>query len=96
MRWVPSITFTEGPAGRRAAIAGTGPDVWQVIATWQDVPRITPKCDRHTIGSQNPQLLAVLEYCNLYACRYRRASSYRGELDGGENPRRISVYSPES
>lgn len=30
----PSIVFRDGPAGRRAALAG-GPDVWEVIGTLQ-------------------------------------------------------------
>ncbi|HEX8673805.1 MAG TPA: DUF433 domain-containing protein [Longimicrobium sp.] len=37
MRRVPGVVFTDGPAGRRATIAGTGLDVWEVIATWKDV-----------------------------------------------------------
>ncbi len=31
----PGIVFKDGPAGRRAALAG-GPDVWEVIETLQD------------------------------------------------------------
>lgn len=34
-RRVPGIAFADGPVGRRAVIAGTGLDVWEVIATWQ-------------------------------------------------------------
>lgn len=37
MRRVPGVVFADGPAGRRATIAGTGLDVWEVIATWKDV-----------------------------------------------------------
>jgi uncharacterized protein (DUF433 family) len=37
MRRVPGVVFTDGPAGRRATVAGTGLDVWEVIATWKDV-----------------------------------------------------------
>jgi uncharacterized protein (DUF433 family) len=29
----PSITFVDGPAGRRPRVAGTGLDVWEVIET---------------------------------------------------------------
>ena len=32
----PLIRFAEGPAGRRARLAGTGKDVWEVIATVRD------------------------------------------------------------
>ncbi len=32
----PLIHFVDGPTGRRAALLGTGLDVWEVIATVQD------------------------------------------------------------
>ena len=34
MQRVPGIVFADGPAGRRAVVAGTGLDVWEVIETW--------------------------------------------------------------
>lgn len=35
MRRVPGIAFSDGPAGRRATVAGTGLDVWEVIGAWK-------------------------------------------------------------
>lgn len=35
LRRAPGITFADGPAGRRAVIAGTGLDVWEVVAAWR-------------------------------------------------------------
>jgi uncharacterized protein (DUF433 family) len=32
----PLVRFVDGPAGRRARLAGTGSDVWEVIATVRD------------------------------------------------------------
>jgi uncharacterized protein (DUF433 family) len=32
----PLIRFTDGPAGRRARLTGTGKDVWEVIAAVRD------------------------------------------------------------
>ena len=32
----PLVRFADGPAGRRARLAGTGKDVWEVIATIRD------------------------------------------------------------
>ena len=32
----PLVRFADGPAGRRARLAGTGGDVWEVIATVRD------------------------------------------------------------
>jgi uncharacterized protein (DUF433 family) len=36
MQRFPGIIFVEGPAGRRAHLAGTGLDVWEVIALLQE------------------------------------------------------------
>src|SRR5215510_14166556 len=35
MRRVPGIVMVDGPTGRRAVVAGSGLDVWEIIATWQ-------------------------------------------------------------
>lgn len=32
----PLVRFAEGPGGRRARIAGTGSDVWEIIAAVHD------------------------------------------------------------
>lgn len=36
MRRVPGVVFSDGPAGRRATVAGTGLDVWEVIGAWKE------------------------------------------------------------
>jgi hypothetical protein len=50
MRRVPGIVFMDGPVGRRASIAGTGLDVWEVIATFKSVEEDRR---RPTGGSRN-------------------------------------------
>src|SRR4029434_6562461 len=35
MRRSPGIVMVDGPTGRRAVVAGSGLDVWEIIATWQ-------------------------------------------------------------
>lgn len=35
----PLVRFTDGPAGRRATLVGSGLDVWEVIATVRDNER---------------------------------------------------------
>ena len=37
LRRVPGIVFVDGPSGRRAALASTGLDVWEVISVWQEL-----------------------------------------------------------
>ena len=40
-RQYPGIVYKDGPAGRRASLAG-GPDVWQVIRALSEVPSDEP------------------------------------------------------
>jgi hypothetical protein len=40
-RRYPGIVYKDGPAGRRASLAG-GPDVWQVIRALNEVPAEEP------------------------------------------------------
>jgi uncharacterized protein (DUF433 family) len=66
MHRVPGIVFMDGPAGRRASIAGTGLDVWEVIATFKSVVK-----DRRRLGASyewlsDRQLSAALAYYELY------------------------------
>jgi uncharacterized protein (DUF433 family) len=35
MRRAPGIVFADGPGGRRAVVAGTGLDVWEIVASWR-------------------------------------------------------------
>lgn len=39
MRRCPGIFFADGPFGRRARVAGTGLDVWEIIATYKSLDR---------------------------------------------------------
>lgn len=66
MRRVPGIAFTDGIMGRRPVLAGTGLDVWGVIATWQAVD-----CDETQLRAAYhwltpAQLRAALGYYQLY------------------------------
>lgn len=64
----PHITFREGPAGRRAVLAG-GPDVWEVVGgvVGGDVPT-TERIDRATdvFGWSRLQVDAALSYYAEY------------------------------
>ena len=35
----PLVTFVDGPAGRRARLVGTGPDIWEVAMVYRDSDR---------------------------------------------------------
>lgn len=63
---VPGITFADGPAGRRAVVAGTGLDVWEVIAAWQASNSSDEALRQCYPWLTEPQLRAALAYYELF------------------------------
>lgn len=62
----PGILFTDSPSGRRATVAGTGIDVWEVVRTLRSCHG-----DETTMRSLYPQLshaqiTAALRYAKTY------------------------------
>jgi uncharacterized protein (DUF433 family) len=66
MRRIPGIVFMDGPAGRRAAIAGTGLDVWEVVATYKSVEEDFERLKASYEWLSDRQLSAALGYYELY------------------------------
>lgn len=66
MRRVPGVVFLDGPAGRRAAIAGTGLDVWEVIYTHKSLREDHERLKRSYDWLSERQLSAALDYYELY------------------------------
>src|SRR5262245_55666836 len=69
----PGIVFKPGPSGRRAALAG-GPDVWEIVAAFRDVPGSEAKRVRtiaREFGLDERQITIALDY----------ASSRRDEIE---------------
>jgi len=66
MRHAPGVIFVDGPTGRRAALAGTGLYIWEIVATWracgEDFGQLRGSYDWLT----EPQLRAALAYYELY------------------------------
>jgi uncharacterized protein (DUF433 family) len=66
MRRCPGVIFADGVTGRRARVAGTGLEVWEVIATFksanQDFKRLQKAYDWLT----EQQLKAAIGYYNTY------------------------------
>jgi uncharacterized protein (DUF433 family) len=63
----PGIVFTEGTRGKRARVAGTGIEVWEVIATYKsvdnDLKRLAKAYDWLTLQ----QLRSAIGYYKLYS-----------------------------
>jgi uncharacterized protein (DUF433 family) len=67
MRRFPGIIFADGPAGRRARIAGTGLDVWEVIAAYRSVDRDPSRLRQAFSWVAEPYLRAALGYYAAYS-----------------------------
>lgn len=65
MRRVPGIVFIDGATGRRAALA-RGLDIWEIIATWQEVSRSYEELHQKYPWLTETQLRAALAYYELY------------------------------
>jgi uncharacterized protein (DUF433 family) len=66
MRRCPGIVFADGPSGRRARIAGTGLDVWEVIATSRSLDGDPARLQAAYPWLSEPQLRAALGYAAIY------------------------------
>ena len=66
MRRCPGITFADGPAGRRARIAGTGIDVWEFIATFKSLNENYDKLKKAYHWLSEYQIRSALSYYALY------------------------------
>ena len=66
MRRCPGIIFADGPTGRRARVASTGLEVWEVIATYQSVERDRGRLQQAYSRLSEGQLRAALGYYAAY------------------------------
>ncbi len=66
MRRAPGVVFAEGPAGRRAVVAGTGLDVWESVAAWRAAGERFEKLMATYPWLAEAQLRAALGYYALY------------------------------
>ncbi|MBA2666510.1 MAG: DUF433 domain-containing protein [Trueperaceae bacterium] len=65
-RRAPGITFVDGVTGRRAVLAGTGLDVWEIIQTWQDTGEDLARTHETFDRLSELQVRAALGYYLLY------------------------------
>ena len=66
IRRCPGILFADGPSGRRAILAGTGLDVWEVIATYKSLDRDVARHRGAYHWLSEAQLRAALGYYAAY------------------------------
>ena len=66
MRRIPGIVFADGPAGRRARIAGTGIDVFEVVRDHRAMGADWAKVRQAYHWLDERQLRAALAYAEAY------------------------------
>jgi len=66
MRRCPGIVFADGATGRRARLAGTGIDIWEVIATYQSVNQSWKRLKAAYHWLDETKLRAALAYYECY------------------------------
>jgi uncharacterized protein (DUF433 family) len=92
MRKTPGIIFVDGPAGRRAVIAGSGLDVWEVIATWRAEGETEEQLAQLYPWLTRAQLRAALSYYRLYPAEIDQ----RLEIEASWTPERLRRELPFS
>jgi uncharacterized protein (DUF433 family) len=66
MRRCPGILFAQGTSGRRARVAGTGIEVWEVIAAYKSVKEDFNRLKKAYHWLSEEQLKAALGYYTIY------------------------------
>ena len=65
-RRVPGVVFVDGRTARRPMVAGTGVDVWELVAIWNEVGRDDAEFRKATDWLSDTQRRAALNYYALY------------------------------
>ena len=66
MRRCPGIVFAEGASGRTARVAGSGIEVWEIIATYQSLKKDTGRLKKSYHWLSAEQLRATLAFYSAY------------------------------
>ncbi len=66
MNRAPGIVFVDGRGGRRAAVAFSGLEVWEIIATWREAGKDWARLREAYAELSEAQLRAALNYYRLY------------------------------
>jgi uncharacterized protein (DUF433 family) len=90
MRRVPGIVFSDGPAGRRAQIAGTGLDVWEVIQSYKGCAEHWERLKTMYDWLDDRQLRSALAYYEAYPAEIDE----RLEHEEGWTPEQVYARHP--
>lgn len=88
MQRFPGVVFVEGPAGRRAHLAGTGLDVWEIVCLLQEYKTAAK------LRESFPRLsLMAIQIAQAYAEAYPEEISAFVELNS-QSPRQLKEKLP--
>ena len=86
----PGIVFVDGLGGRRAAVAFSGLEVWEIVATWKEADERWDELQQAYPELGEAQLRAAINYYRLYPAeideRLEVEASWTPELLAAELP----------
>ncbi len=94
MRRCPGIAFMDGATGRRAIVAGTGVDVWEVVYAYEHANRNFAELQEAFSRLTEPQLRAALAYALLYPDDVRRRIAANEAWTPERLARELPVFVP--
>ncbi len=94
MRRAPGIIFVDGATGRRAVVAGSGLEVWEIVQTWREVGEDYRRLRNAYDWLSEPQLRAALSYYELYGDEVDARLAREAELTAERVQREFPFTAP--
>ncbi|MDD5434752.1 MAG: DUF433 domain-containing protein [Nitrospira sp.] len=89
----PGIVFSEGTSGKKARIAGTGIEVWEIIATYNSVKNDFKRLSKAYHWLTEQHLKSALLYYKLYKDEIDRLIARNEDLTPEEIRKKYPVLS---
>ncbi len=96
MRRAPGIIFVEGATGRRAVVAGSGLEVWEVVQMWQEVGQDYRRLRAAYDWLSEPQLRAALSYWELFGPEIEERLEREAKLTAERVQRELPFTTPRA
>jgi len=94
MRRCPGIVFAEGTSGRRARVAGSGIEVWEIIAAYQSLKKDAGRLKKTYHWLSPEQLRAALAFYSAYPEEIDRQIEKNQRWNQEETRKRHPFMSP--
>ena len=89
MHRCPGVVFTEGTSGKRARIAGTGIEVWELIASHKSVKKDYKRLRKTYHWLTEQQIKSAMGYYVLYTEEIERLISENEGVTAGEIKKKL-------